>query len=208
MLRTFTIALLVAVAAYAAPLNLVFLQDPTAICNDGTPSGYYFRPSVNGSDVWIVHLQGGWWCWDEDSCNQRAQQSPAMVSSKTWGHQIEIGGMISDNATVNPNLFFANHVYLPYCTSDSWAGTRTANKSATGVASWAWQGKAVIRSTFTDLRATKGLRDGADLIFSGCSAGGQGVIVNLDMVAQLPLNVRVCSPIVLVTKRLVVFFWC
>lgn len=31
--------------------------DPLATCNDGTPAGYYFRPSAAGSDLWVVYLQ-------------------------------------------------------------------------------------------------------------------------------------------------------
>ena len=32
---------------------------PKAKCNDGSPGAYYFEPSGTGSDIWMLHYQGG-----------------------------------------------------------------------------------------------------------------------------------------------------
>ena len=59
--RLLALAPLAAVAA-AASLELRLLpkaQFPQAVCNDGTQSGYYKRLSTTGSDVWVVHQEGG-----------------------------------------------------------------------------------------------------------------------------------------------------
>jgi hypothetical protein len=50
-----------------------------------------------------------------------------MVSSKPWPSNIQMNGMFDDNATANPNFHCANHVFLPYCTSDSWSGDKAAS---------------------------------------------------------------------------------
>ena len=46
----------------ALSLNLLQLYtleaiDELAVCNDGSPGGYYFSASTTGSDLWVVYLQ-------------------------------------------------------------------------------------------------------------------------------------------------------
>lgn len=43
---------------------------PLAVCNDGTPAAYYVHRGADPSR-WLVHQQGGWWCWDDYSCQVR-----------------------------------------------------------------------------------------------------------------------------------------
>ena len=37
-----------------------------AACLDGSPPGYFIRSASAGSNSskWVVHMQGGGWCWD------------------------------------------------------------------------------------------------------------------------------------------------
>ena len=35
--------------------------DGLAVCNDGSPSGYYFVPGTTQSNIWLVYLEGGMW---------------------------------------------------------------------------------------------------------------------------------------------------
>lgn len=57
------VLLLICKLATAAPREFPKYQinDPEAICNDGTPAVYYFRPSKFGGPqaTWHVQLQGG-----------------------------------------------------------------------------------------------------------------------------------------------------
>lgn len=80
-----------------------------AKCNDGSPAGYYFRPSPTGSKVWLMHQQGGGWCYDKASCNSRSGNS---ASSKGWAAELDMAGIF--NATI-PELRDANLVFAPYC---------------------------------------------------------------------------------------------
>lgn len=49
-------------------VDIVLSMPP--VCNDGTPAAYYYRRGEDASR-WVVHQQGGWWCWDEYSCQVR-----------------------------------------------------------------------------------------------------------------------------------------
>jgi hypothetical protein len=42
---------------------------PLAVCNDGSPAAYYLYKG--DPSAWVVHQQGGWWCWDAYSCQVR-----------------------------------------------------------------------------------------------------------------------------------------
>lgn len=43
---------------------------PLAVCNDGSPAAYYIHKGED-ADAWVLHQQGGWWCWDDYSCRVR-----------------------------------------------------------------------------------------------------------------------------------------
>ena len=61
----------------------------------------------------------------------RAKYSFNLVPSLPWPMQTTMGGMFSDNAQDNPYFHCANHVYVPYCTSDSWTGDKPASSKRT-----------------------------------------------------------------------------
>ena len=46
---------------------------PLAVCNDGSPAAYYLHKGTDNG--WVFHQQGGWWCWDEYSCQVRWDRS-------------------------------------------------------------------------------------------------------------------------------------
>ena len=35
--------------------------DPLAVCNDGSPAGYYWQAATTQPSVWLVYLEGGMW---------------------------------------------------------------------------------------------------------------------------------------------------
>ena len=86
--------------------------DSDAVCNDGSPGGYYFAPGQPGTDLWVIYLQGGMWCWNEDSCTARYQETGFEMSSTGWKKTQEVGGIFSTEAA-NP-WSKANRVYLEY----------------------------------------------------------------------------------------------
>jgi len=98
-----------------AALNLILFENATenkAVCNDGTPSGFYFKEG--NPNKWIIHFQGGGWCFDENSCLYRMKNDPFLMSSNTWPKQYSPDGLFDQNATLNPDWFDATYAYLPY----------------------------------------------------------------------------------------------
>ena len=53
-----------AVAAAAAAQFTLYKVDPApknAVCLDGTPGAFYFKPGVGANATkWMVHFEGGW----------------------------------------------------------------------------------------------------------------------------------------------------
>jgi len=61
-----------------------------AVCLDGSAPGYYFRPGKgSGSNSWIVHMEGGGWCYNETLCVERSKTR--LGSSKSWPPFGELG---------------------------------------------------------------------------------------------------------------------
>ena len=56
---------------------------PQAVCNDGSPGGYYYAAADNSSsaDLWLVYLEGAMFCWDEASCQERYATHEYWMSS-------------------------------------------------------------------------------------------------------------------------------
>ena len=65
------------------PTQKVLLKDKNAVCNDGSPAGYYVRKSY-GSKRWIVYLEGGWYCYDKSSCDARWTRLRGFMTSNMW----------------------------------------------------------------------------------------------------------------------------
>lgn len=83
-----------------------------------------------------------------------------------------------------PNLFFNVEVFVvrsfvPYCTSDSWSGTR-----ATPEGMFSFMGAEVLVQIVRDLMPL-GLEGARSLLLAGSSAGGTGVMLNLDRIHNL-----------------------
>jgi hypothetical protein len=186
-MRGLLLALVAASAAAAAapsrkPLTLSLFDltnYPLAVCNDGSPSGYYFSPSPSGtSAVWIIHQEGGGWAFDEASAKSRGLN---LTSSIQWSPTYEMGGIF---ASSDPRLGDANLVYARYCTSDAWGGNIGASNVPFG---FHFRGHQVVSAIFSDLVATRGLgaEAGTAVLYSGCSAGARGVLFNADRVGAL-----------------------
>jgi len=151
------------------------LDNALAICNDGSRAVFYKR-YVAGSNQWIVHLQGGGWCWDQTSCASRP--STLRSSSAAPATMSFPDGSLFASRQLSP----ANLVFVKYCTSDAWVGNQVASASTDGMA---FKGQSLVQAVFDQLGRLHGLQ-GADkkILFSGCSAGARGVLHNLNRVSQ------------------------
>ena len=93
------------------------------MCLDGSAPGYYIgKGSGSGADKWIVHQGGGGWCYSELQCLGRSES--VLGTSSLWPKSQEVGGIFSDNETVNGEFYNWNVVYLMYCDGASFSGYR------------------------------------------------------------------------------------
>jgi len=167
-------------SALAGTFHWVSLKDyPTAVCNDESPAGYYFYEGASTSK-WIIYLEGGGFCYDKTSCDNRWKLSPSLMSSKAYGSTIGGSGILSSNATINEYWHDATMVLVKYCTSDSWSGNN--KKSVLG---WSFMGSNVVDATIDSLLKTKGLDKATKVLFTGTSAGAEGLYPNSDRVASM-----------------------
>ncbi|TKS91992.1 Palmitoleoyl-protein carboxylesterase notum1a [Collichthys lucidus] len=89
-------------------------------------------------------------------------------------------GILSPLPEENPHWWNANMVFIPYCSSDVWSGA-TAKTEQSG---YAFMGSLIIQEVVKDL-LSKGLDNAKVLLLAGSSAGGTGVLLNVDRVAEL-----------------------
>lgn len=176
------------VFAASAILNLVYPNnDPLSVCQDGSPSVYYFLPFTNASfnNTWLFHLQGGGQCYSEESCANRATtQGPTFTTSLNYGPTNSQHGIFDDDP-VNSPLFGANKVYVPYCSSDAWIGDSAPNELT-----WYnhFRGQRIIRSALNDIINKGYLQPNCNIIFSGGSKGAEGIMNNIQNLLPLLPN--------------------
>ena len=91
-----------------------------------------------------------------------------------------MGGILSLKPEENPGWWDANHVLVPYCSSDSWSGDVAARNPG----DFSFLGSRIVQQVMIEL-LPRGLMDADLLLLAGSSAGAAGVIVNLDRVADL-----------------------
>ncbi|KAK7471568.1 hypothetical protein BaRGS_00035796, partial [Batillaria attramentaria] len=122
----------------------------------------------------------GWFCFDQASCAERRRLMPDFMSSRKWPRHRKGTGILSWDPEENPYHYQANMVLIPYCSSDSWSGTKNKTKSE----DFAFMGSLIVEEVIKKLMK-KGLRKAKKLMLTGSSAGGTGVLVNIDRVAEL-----------------------
>ncbi|KAK2141445.1 hypothetical protein LSH36_1096g00010 [Paralvinella palmiformis] len=129
-------------------------------------------------------LRCGWYCFDYISCQARWVHTPHLMSSEHWPDRRKGSGILSWDPEENPFLFNANLVYVPYCSSDTWSGTYKARHRG----EFSYMGALIIEEVVKDLVTYHGMSSATKLYLAGSSAGGTGVLVNLDRVsAQMSL---------------------
>ena len=144
-------------------------------CLDGSASGYYLRRNTSSSD-WVFYLQGGGLCIEAIDCIQRTRSG--LGSSKHWSATHEdSSNVLSTDATYNPFSTW-NHVYLPYCSGDTWAGARVDKSEWLGGLYTA--GHITLEATLDALTNSSGFSEARRVLLTGGSAGGIGVFQNAD----------------------------
>lgn len=154
-----------------------------AICNDGSPAVYYIRRGAGcGAKRWVIAFEGGGSCSTIAECQARPNKYKSSIGA---GATQKVGGMMSSDPAVNPDFFSANIAFVNYCSSDYWMGTQPASAATDGLA---FRGHDIVRAVIEDLEDTTltgapALSSVDEVLISGSSAGGLGVLGNVDAIA-------------------------
>ena len=83
---------------------------------------FYALPGTGeGASKFIIHLEGGGWCYNEDDCVERSKTS--LGSSKNWPKTKDFtAGLVGDDQTANPDFYNWNLAFVNYCDGASFAG--------------------------------------------------------------------------------------
>jgi hypothetical protein len=102
------------------------------------------------------------------------------MSSDRWPSVKTVGGILSADPDENPHFADANHVFVPYCSSDAWSGTKKGHGNKPS-----FLGHYIMREVIRELADFEQLLFHEELYLAGGSAGGVGVLNNVDMVADM-----------------------
>jgi hypothetical protein len=149
--------------------------DPRAVCNDGSPAMMYVKEQ--SMTKWHFHVDGGFFCFDEETCMERAHQSTSLVSTMGFEDAKNNSGMFDPELGGFPEY---THATVFYCSSDAWmgqvemedfqmvGGTMLSN----GKPGTIFHGYFILEAVLKALiDMGMGATTGQELWVSGCSAG-------------------------------------
>lgn len=171
------------------------------VCMNGAEGGYYYGAPRNAgsatgeSSLWVIHLQGGGACFTEGRCEIEVQKIPEKFERESRGPPNTALSTKPENPWRD-----AHHVYLPYCTEDLWTGqvVTPTNGTACGdccdqigqpdynencVDQWGYHfsGHLLFKNIIHHILSTEpASRDMTQVLLTGSSAGGIGVMSNCD----------------------------
>jgi hypothetical protein len=94
---------------------------PTALCRDGTPTGIGVSPSTTGSKKLMIFLEGGGACFNAQTCGANPAHFGKNELTGIFVPAEGSKGIFSRTDTNNVVVDW-NMVYVPYCTGDVHAG--------------------------------------------------------------------------------------
>ena len=164
------------------------------MCNDFSPAIFYYRNCTDCENL-IIFFEGGGGCSSFEDCNNRwdPENINPLMSSRNYPTQVTGRGLLSNNSEENPLFHNYTHVLVPYCTQDAYLANRTNPKFLSGNSrfyfddstpdadNFAYKGRVIFQSIFEDL-FDLGLLNTSKIVLAGTSAGGVGILNNLEWV--------------------------
>ena len=114
-------------------LERMSLDDyPLAKCNDNTNAAYFRQTERLSSNKIFVYLRGGGFCVPRVpgfDCETRCQEEPYLCTTNTnpyfdLGDSALADNIGSSDPEINPAFHDFYKIYVPYCSSDVFSGTR------------------------------------------------------------------------------------
>jgi len=175
-------------------MDLITLPDAVksmgAMCLDGSPAAYYFRAATatENSTKWLLFLQGGGWCYNENDCLGRTETDRG--SSKEMPSNLTIYGMLNDDPDDNPDFHSWNHVVFAYCDGASFTGYVEDPVIVDGKKLY-FRGFRNLQAIMSDLLNNRGMKWATEVLLSGESAGGLAAYIHADQIGEmLPSSVK------------------
>ncbi|RZC57065.1 hypothetical protein C5167_004368 [Papaver somniferum] len=159
-------------------VELTLVQNATtlgAVCLDGSPPGYHLdRGYGSGANNWLLVFEGGGWCRTIRECRKRAITHRG--STTYMDKQKRFYGIMSKNASLNPDFYNWNRVKIRYCDGGSFSGD-SMHQNGTDILYF--RGQRIWKAIIDDL-LPKGLNVAEKALLSGCSAGGLATFLHCD----------------------------
>ncbi|GAV79301.1 PAE domain-containing protein [Cephalotus follicularis] len=171
-------------------VSMTLVHDASALgafCLDGSLPAYHLHRGFGaGEGNWLLQFEGGGWCNDIQLCLERAKTRRG--STRYMSKWEVFSGILSNNASLNPDFYNWNRVKLRYCDGASFAGD---SKFDNGTSLLYFRGQKIWEAIIRDL-LPKGLSTARKALLSGCSAGGLATFVHCDnFTSILPRNTNV-----------------
>jgi len=177
-------------------LNEKTVNQSGAVCLDGTPPGYYFRPGQQPDDnKWRIHFRGGGWCFTAADCFSRLTNE--LGSSKYWDPDISKTsnspyGFMSNDAKSNPYFANWNTVFIPYCDGTSYTANNEKIVFFNGSNIYL-RGFRVLTALFDSLDSM-GLNKSTEVVLTGTSAGSLATFLHAEYLrTRLPSAANVVA---------------
>eukprot|EP01012_Entosiphon_sulcatum_P006106 TRINITY_DN12849_c0_g1_i3.p1 TRINITY_DN12849_c0_g1~~TRINITY_DN12849_c0_g1_i3.p1 ORF type:complete len:500 (+),score=54.03 TRINITY_DN12849_c0_g1_i3:1395-2894(+) len=178
-----------------SPMQLIIpesFEREGAVCLDGTPGGFYYRQgSPKNASKWVIWLEGGGWCYNNVSCEERRSRLANLGTLRGRPRQraIKLHFGSADPAT-NPDFHDWTHVIVAYCDGTSFLGNREqplsvaiAQNKGERVPIY-FRGYRILSATIRFLFDRHSLAAADTVIFGGHSAGGMAALIHLDQFAS------------------------
>ncbi|KAJ6386450.1 hypothetical protein OIU78_016375 [Salix suchowensis] len=171
-------------------VDMTLVSDASIIggfCLDGSLPAYHLhRGFGSGASNWLLQFEGGGWCNDIQSCLDRAKTKRG--SSLYMNKLEDFNGILSNDASLNPDFYNWNRVKLRYCDGGSFSGDA---KFDNGTSVLYFRGQKIWEAIILDL-LPKGLGKADKALLSGCSAGGLSSFLQCEnFYRTLPTNTTV-----------------
>merc|ERR1711910_34755 len=156
---------------------------PAAVCNDGTTATYYYSSGALSSSKLLIYTEGGGSCKSIEACNNRctnpdssyrctAATDPTLTVNYTFW---------SSDQDTNPAFHDFGKIWINYCSSDVWTGSRDASSETGG---YHFHGKDILKAVVDDIIADQTSANINQIVLLGTSAGTGGAYHGCDLVAN------------------------
>lgn len=166
-----------------------------ALCNDFTEARYYLEQLPQAKD-WVIFFEGGGGCSDNEQCNNRYRNNATKVlmSSYYLPNSVNGSNVLSTDPGANPLFHNYNHVLVPYCSQDAFLANSTKPRATfefhdnPEASNFVFRGRVIFHSVILNLLQNYSLANASNIVLAGSSAGGIGIVNNLDWVKDTLSN--------------------